>query len=123
MKLLKKWYLVAGVVLPVTFLRFFLFNELPGGLAVNVSYFLTGVLIFLPVLIYLFRNNFHNYQPILISVLCLSISLLFRRIDYSVAEFIPMGSHFLWHIFSGIGAFFLARYIYLIRLEEINQRS
>ena len=45
-----------------------------------------------------------------------------RRIDYSFAEWIPMGSHFLWHIFSGIGAFYLAKYLYLIRKDELEMK-
>lgn len=122
-RILKKWYFITIVVGLLAGLRFLALDRLSGSLAINVGYFITGVLIFLPLLLYLINHHFHNYRPILISVLCLSISLIFRRIDYSVAEIIPMGSHFLWHIFSGIGAFYLAQYIYMARIEEIELRD
>jgi len=119
-KLLPKKWQVASIVIPFTFLRFAIFDYVPGQLAMNLSYFLTGFLIFFPIIFYEIKHQFKHLIPILISVVALSISLIFRRIDYSVAELIPMGSHFLWHIFSGIGAFYLAKYIYLIRLDELK---
>ncbi len=120
-KILPQRWQVAFVVFPLTFLRYtnvFYFFE--GQTAINVGYFIAGFLIFFPVLFYLIKHNFKYLKPILISVIALSLSLVFRRIDYTVAELIPMGSHFLWHIFSGIGAFYLAQYIYLIRKDEIE---
>ena len=123
-KVLPKRWQVASVVFPLTFLRFtnvFYFFE--GQTATNVGYFIAGFLIFFPVIFYLIRNNFKHLSPILISVLALSLSLILRRIDYTVAELIPMGSHFLWHIFSGVGAFYLAKYIYLLRKDEIEEIS
>ena len=119
-KILPKKWQVATIVLPVTFLRFAILQNLSDQLAINISYFITGSLIFSPVLIYLYKNNWKYAFPILLSVFFLSMSLLFRRIDFTVAEFIPMGSHFLWHIFSGFGAFYMAKYLYLIRKDELE---
>jgi hypothetical protein len=122
-KVLPKWWLVLLIFGPLTYLRLYLFDILPYSLALNIGYFITGSLIFLPLIIFLIRNRFEYYRLIIISVLCLSISLLFRRIDFTVAEYIPIGSHFLWHILSGIGAFYIAEYLYLIRLQEINNKA
>jgi len=117
--LAKKWQ-VASVVAPFTFLRFVIADYYGGQFAVNLSYFLTGLLIFSPILFYLHRHQYKYFTSILISVSFLSLSLVFRRIDHMAAEFIPMGSHFLWHIFSGVGAFYLAKYLYLIRRDELE---
>lgn len=122
-RVLSKWWLVLLVIAPLTYLRIYLFDILPYSLALNIGYFITGSLIFLPLILFLFKNRFQFYKPILISVLCLSMSLAFRRIDFIAAEYIPIGSHFLWHILSGIGAFYIAEYLYLIRLEEIKSNS
>ena len=122
-KVLPKWWHVLLVILPLTYLRLHLFDILPYSLALNIGYFITGSLIFLPLIIFLFKKEFEHYQPILISVLCLSVSLIFRRIDFTIAEFIPIGSHFLWHILSGIGAFYIAEYLYLLRLDEIKTKA
>lgn len=121
-RVLPKWWHVLLIIGPLTFVRLQLFNILPYSLALNIGYFITGSLIFLPIFVFLVKNEFEYYKPILISVLCLSISLIFRRIDFTIAEYIPIGSHFLWHILSGIGAFYIAEYLYLIRLQEIKKR-
>lgn len=115
----KKWQ-VASVVLPFTFIRYAIFDIYSGQFALNLNYFVTGFLIFSPIIFYLSRNNYKYFRTIFISIIFLSSSLVLRRIDYSVAELIPMGSHFLWHIFSGVGAFYLAKYLYKVRMDEIQ---
>ena len=119
-KILPRKWQVATVVIPFTILRFAIFDYFHGQLAVNISYFITGFLIFFPILFYLIKHQFRHFNPIFLSMVFLSLSLIFRRIDYSVAELIPMGSHFLWHILSGFGAFYLAQYLYFVRLDELK---
>ncbi|SNS99499.1 Ceramidase [Ekhidna lutea] len=119
-KILKNRWQVATVVIPFTFIRFAVFDYYDGQLALNLNYVITGFLIFFPIVFFLSRNEYKHYKTILVSVIFLSLSLMFRRIDYSVAMLIPMGSHFLWHIFSGIGAFYMAKYIYFIRRDELE---
>jgi len=119
-KILPKRWQVLSIVVPIVYVRFAIFDYFSGSFAVNLNYFITGSLIFSPILIYLSRNHYQYISSILISVLFLSFSLVFRRIDYIVAEYIPMGSHFLWHIFSGVGAFYLAKYLFLIRNDELT---
>ncbi|MEO1255387.1 MAG: hypothetical protein AAFY41_10960 [Bacteroidota bacterium] len=119
-KILPKKWQVATVIIPVTLLRFAIYQYIDGQFAINLSYFITGSLIFSPVLLYLFKNNWKYAFPIILSIFFLSISLVFRRIDFSVAEIIPIGSHFLWHIFSGFGAFYMAKYLFLIRRDELE---
>lgn len=118
-KILSRKWQVACVVVPFTFMRFLVVHQLDGSLATNINYFLTGFLIFFPIIFYLERNKFKHIYSILLSVIFLSISLIFRRIDHNVADFIPMGSHFLWHIFSGFGAYYLAEYLYYIRRDKL----
>lgn len=119
-KILDKKWQVATVVLPVTVMRFAIFEYLTGQLAMNISYFITGFLIFFPILFYLKKHQFKHFTAFLLSVSFLSLSLLFRKLDFMFAEWMYMGSHFLWHIFSGIGAFYLAVYIYRMRRDELE---
>lgn len=119
-RILRKRWQVAGVILPFLFFRFVIFDYVSDRMAINLNYFFTGLLIFFPILFFLLRNHFKQLRPVLISVIFLSLSLVMRRIDYTAAQFIPMGSHFLWHIFSGVGAFYLAKYLYLVRKDEIK---
>lgn len=117
--LVKKWQM-AVVIIPFTYLRYAVFDYFSGSFAVNLSYFMTGFFIFFPVIFYLKKHAFKHLFPILLSVIFLSLSLVFRRIDHMAAIYIPMGSHFLWHILSGVGAFYLAKYLYLSRKDELQ---
>ena len=122
-KILPQWWQSLFFIIPVTVLRFYLFEALPAEMAVNVGYFLTGLLIFFPVLIYLVRHNFRYFLSILTSVVFLSLSLYFREMDQRITDILPMGTHFLWHLLSGVGAFFLAKYLYLLRIEELKNQN
>ncbi|MEO9870410.1 hypothetical protein [Ekhidna sp.] len=122
-KVLPKRWQVATVVLPFAFIRYAVFDYFTPHLAVNLSYTITGFLIFFPVFFYLMKHQYKHFKPIFISALFLALSLMFRRVDYSVAQLIPMGSHFLWHILSGFGAFYIAKYLYLIRKDELTVKN
>lgn len=115
----KKWH-VASVVIPFSFIRYAVFDYFSSQFATNLSYFITGFLIFFPIIFYLSKTHYRHIKFIVISVVALSLSLICRRLDFTVAEFLEMGSHFMWHILSGIGAYYLAMYLYLIRKDELE---
>ena len=122
-KILKQWYWVFLVVIPFVVVRYYIHDFLPEHTAINVSYFVTGSMIFLPILFYLIRTKFQYYTDILFSVSMLSASLIFREVDPYPISWLPMGTHFLWHIFSGIGAFYLGSYLFRLRRDEISASS
>lgn len=101
-------------------LRFFFFEIMESEQAVNLGYFTTGTMIFLPVLMFLKNNHFRHLGDTLLSLLFLVLSLVMREVDGLFTNLLPMGTHFLWHAFSGVGAFYLARLLYKLRLEELN---
>ncbi len=90
--------------LPVMFLK--------GADAINVSYLLSGLLIIMPLTIFMYRNRFVNWQNVLYSVVALLLALVFRYMDDFDNPLLPMGTHWLWHVFSGVGVWFLGVYIY-----------
>ena len=119
-KVLPVWWQVVSIVLPMTAMRFFLFLVMPSEMAVNTGYFISGTVIFLPVLIYLKRSDFAHWGTVSLSLFFLALSLVFRDLDHRVGNLLPMGSHFLWHLLSGVGAFFLSTYLYRLREAEIH---
>ncbi len=119
-KVMPTWWSTLSIVLPFTGVRYAAYTLLQGHFAVNLSYFISGVIIFCPMIIYLFRTKFEKWYLILSSVAFLSISLIFREMDFRVVHILPMGSHFLWHLFSGVGAYFLAKYLFVIREKELR---
>lgn len=122
-RVLPKWWHALLLILPATALRIGVFEVLSGELAVNISYLITGILIFLPVILNLIKQNFRYFTSIFISVMMLSASLVFRETDMRSKDLLPMGTHFLWHLLSGIGAFYLGKYLYQIRNEELNLKK
>lgn len=122
-KILPKVWQVPAIVIPLIFVRMMVFQSLPAPASINTGYFVTGVMIFFPIIIHLIKTSFLDIRDIAISVLCLVLALFFRERDHGLSEWLPMGSHFIWHLLSGIGAFFLAKYLYQIRWYEINNKT
>ena len=119
-KVLPKWWLVFFTVGPVLFLRFAVFNYFSGQFAINLSYIIGGVAFFLPIVLILFKMNFRKGKDMVLAIICFSLAIYFRGADKDFIHLIPFGTHFLWHIFTGIGAFFLADYLYFLRKKELE---
>jgi hemolysin III len=112
-KVLPHWSYVAILGVFILGLRFLTSKLLSGQHAINISYTIIGVMMFLPALILLFKTAYRGLLVISMATLFFIISLIFRKIDAPFA-FLPMGTHWLWHICCTIGVFFLAEYLYII---------
>lgn len=118
LKILKKWWLVAAVLLPVFASRILLFGQLEGHLAINISYAISGALVLVPLLILLYRTKFEAGLSVLFVLILFALALLFRQLDIHAFEILPQGTHFLWHLFSAGGSYFMLYYLYRLRLFE-----
>lgn len=122
-KLFRNWWYVGYIMVPAVGIRLYLLLFFTSEMTVNLSYFIAGIAIFLPVLLYLQRHNYHHLRTFFISLSCLLLSLVLRETDHWFSDYLPMGSHFLWHLFSGVGAYYLAYYLYQLRNEELENQS
>ena len=111
-KIFPKWYFVVIMTFVILFARILPALMFKGSIAINISYFVSGVLILIPLFIYMLRNQFQYWQFIAFSVVALLLALFFRYADDVEYLVLPMGTHWLWHIFSGLGAWFLGVYIF-----------
>lgn len=118
-KVLPKWWMSLAVVTPVIFMRFGIFNFLPGQAGINTSYTISGIAFLLPVFLILRKYQFQKSMNIIVGALCFILAIYFRQVDQDFTHIVPFGTHFLWHIFSGIGAYLLADYLYFIRSQEL----
>ena len=121
-KVLKKWWYVFFIIIPTFALRFLLFGRLPSHMAINVSYTLTGILIGLPLVILLFKTNFYKVSYVIVTILLFIAAIVFRELD-SRDIGLQMGTHFLWHAFTGVGAWFVLAYLFEFRNRELNAMS
>jgi hypothetical protein len=120
-KLAKKWYWALIPLIPIFFIRFLIFALLPSHLAVNLSYFITGVTILLPIPFLLSRMEWKGAWSILLTLVFFGLALFFREADVRSAEHISIGTHFLWHVFSAFGGFFMLKYLYTFRSYELEK--
>lgn len=117
LKILPGWRYVALALLPVIALRVILFQHLPQHLSINLSYAFSGMIIIVPLLIYLIKTRFLFGGDVLLTILLFGFALFFRQTDIHSIDFLPQGTHFLWHIFSAAGAWYLLRYLGKISLK------
>jgi hypothetical protein len=79
-----------------------------------VPHIVNGSLGYLPAMLILawlgiwhFRHRMTEPGVLLLATGCLSLALVFRTIDMMVCPVMPLGTHFLWHLFNG-GTVYLA---------------
>ena len=111
MNLFRNWYMPLIILLISTLLRFYFFYVLPIQQAINIGYFIVGVLIFVPSFLYAQKHNYKAIIQLIAAMVFLVISLFFRFYDDNPAQFLPQGVHWLWHVFSAAGAVFSGLYI------------
>jgi hypothetical protein len=117
-KILPHWGYIVLIIGGSILIRFLAFGYLEGSPAINLSYFITGLMIFLPAVIFLFKTDFYQIKDLIFSAIFLIAALFFRYADDWETQFFIAGTHWLWHIFTSAGAFSLA--VYLIKIKNIK---
>jgi hypothetical protein len=111
LRLLRKWWHVLYIFVPVFLLRWWLFRELPDHLSINISYAISGLLVIIPLMVLLVRTSFAKGGVVLLILVLFAMALLFRQLDVHEFGFLPQGTHFLWHLLSAAGAYFMLDYL------------
>lgn len=125
-RLLGKFSFALGVALSSFILMRIIFRyaPLPIGIRISIGYSTLAALILVPA--YLVSKDYPSFRKYLVSaaiLFCLAIG--FRYLDS--AAILPMGTHFLWHIFGGLSVWSLV--MFLLHVEEetyskgIDQKS
>jgi hemolysin III len=122
-KVLPRWYFIIIMVFVIIFIRMLPMMFFQGSAAINVSYFVSGLVIIIPMAIFMIRTHFVDWKYIALSVVALLLALFFRYTDDFSSLVLPMGTHWLWHIFSGIGAWFLGVYIYRTTVHNVQEKT
>lgn len=120
MKVLPKKWLALPLLLALFLIRMWVWQVFPSHAAINTSYLITGIAFFVPLLLHLSRTAWLGARDIGLSIFFLVLSLVFRQLDQhpAVIAMLPMGTHFLWHLFNGLGAYYLGVYLYKSQLPE-----
>ncbi|CAD5274785.1 MULTISPECIES: ceramidase domain-containing protein [unclassified Imperialibacter] len=117
-KVLPKWWQIIYIIVPAAGIRYGMYFIVSPHTALNISYAITGTLLFLPILLLLNKIKYRYAGIIGASIALFVLALVFRELDAWKENALPMGTHFLWHISTGVGAFYLAEFLYRFRRLE-----
>lgn len=123
MKVLPRKWLALPLLLLLFLIRMWAWQVFPTHSAINISYALTGIAFIVPMLLWLARTKWRGIRPIGLALFFLVLSLLFRQLDEVAAPVLPMGTHFLWHICSGLGAYYVGVYLYKSKIDEDQRQA
>ncbi|MEM7040791.1 MAG: ceramidase domain-containing protein, partial [Bacteroidota bacterium] len=114
-KVLDNIWAVLLLILIGTGLSVLTYVAFSGQLATNIAYVIRGTLFFVPVIVLLRRTNYRAAALILGGIAFFCLALVFRAVDGAAEEILPMGTHFLWHVSTGIGGLLVAEYLYRMK--------
>ncbi len=85
---------------------------LPSNYRISFGYLVTSLTLIIPFIWYAYKTQWKNINYILTGFIVFGLALVFRTLDNTI-NILPMGTHWLWHIFGGIAVFYLLKYLYL----------
>jgi hypothetical protein len=110
------WWFVPGASAFYVGVNALLFAAIGPGktLAVNLSYASLAVVVLTPTTLVLLRTRFRHVGWVAGGIVAFAIAWLFRLVDLRIGTSLPMGSHWLWHVFGAVATAFLIEYFYLV---------
>lgn len=79
---------------------------------ISAGYFIRGWMLLLPCYLFLRQTEFRNSGRLFAAILFFALALLFRFLDEKIEiSFMPWGTHWLWHVSTAFGAYFLGEYL------------
>jgi len=124
-KVLRKWHITTLVIIALGAARFGVASSFEPPLSINLSYAVGGLGFLIPLIILLVQMKGKGTFTIIATFLAFGAALLCREADPwpVVTEVLPMGTHFLWHAFTGVGGFLLGSFLYTLETESIARRK
>lgn len=113
-KILPHWWYIFLLIIPYFLLRQLVFSHIPSGYTTNLDYLMRGITMFLPAYLLLKKMNYRDAYLLGMVVFFFTLALCFRYLDQTLAFWMYMGSHWLWHIFTSAGSFYLAEFLYRV---------
>lgn len=113
-KVLPNRWGILGIAILTVGLRLLISQLIQPPLSINLSYLVGGVAFLIPLVWLLWRMKFRGSWQIAGTITAFALALLFREMDDWNLNFPPMGTHFLWHVCTGFGGFFLGAYLFAL---------
>jgi hypothetical protein len=121
------WWYLPAVLLFYSAVQFLLFRTLPPTWniqwRVNLSYAVLAAIVVTPIFLLLLRTAFRHGGWVLCGLLSFTIGWFFRLLDWHMGLYLPMGSHWLWHIFGAIATWCVIEYVYRLQMDSMVHRT
>ncbi|MEM9984475.1 MAG: hypothetical protein AAF804_05205 [Bacteroidota bacterium] len=88
---------------------------LPIQLAINLNYTVMALLILVPTAMLLWKTQFHAARWVGMALGSFVIAITCRALD--PMALLPMGTHFLWHVFGALACHAMFQYVYEINVQ------
>ena len=116
----KIWFSILAIPLGMGLVFMMIGFLIRSGVNFNPSLFyaMMGVIIIIPLIVYLVKTNFRGGRFILLALLAFSIAVFSRAFD--LKSTLPMGSHFLWHVSGALATIFMFYYVWAEEKLRLN---
>ncbi len=102
---------IAITLFPIFLIVFVLKVMMPQNIYLSLGYPLLAFLVLLPLVLTLRHQATRHLRPLIYAFLCVVSAITLRFLDKSsLMEFLPMGSHFLWHIMGALTCYFFIEF-------------
>ncbi len=122
LKVLPKNIQIIWVLLIFFGLTFLATFFLSGQDRISAGYFFRGWMLLLPCYLFLRQTKFQHATGLFVAIAFFVLALLFRFLDEkTVIDRMPWGTHWLWHVSTAFGAYFLGEYLiksYKVKSEK-----
>ncbi len=107
----KKWGIVP-ILIAFAALTWFSGWFLEGQDRISAGYVVRGLMLLLPCFLFLLKTGFRQWGIFFAAAGCFMLALGFRFADEKIfIPFMPWGTHWLWHVSTAVGAWFLGEYL------------
>lgn len=79
-----------------------------------------AIVVFIIILILSYFKIGKDVLRLMLPTALFIVAILFREIDMVVCSHFPIGTHFLWHIFNSIAAYFFVYFVLKLPLKQVK---
>jgi hemolysin III len=118
------WLLVfVFTLVPIISYRFiYEFISLPHSISISIGYSVLALIVIIPLVLHCRHKNPQGWKLLIAALVSFIFAITCRIFDNNgYVSFMPMGTHFLWHVFGGLCCFFMLCYIY--KSEKIKNMN
>jgi hypothetical protein len=111
---------LVGVIGFLALMQLLAHFNLPTHWAINFSYASLAFMVFLPLALSLLRTRSLRGGWVYTALACFAIAWTCRIADIARPPYLPMGTHWLWHVFGALTTASLSVYIFLIESTPLK---